>query len=112
MLEELEQELRKSKGGKLGGKLLSLLGGAVAIAGILLGGNIVLTLLGGVILALGQASQMLMTRDVFYTAVTRARELLILVGDDQTAHQMIDNYRQSKRYTALRVRLRKLCGVE
>ena len=32
-----------------------------------------------VILALGQASQMLMTRDVFYTAVTRARELLILV---------------------------------
>ena len=65
-----------------------------------------------VILALGQASQMLMTRDVFYTAVTRARELLILVGDDQTAHQMIDNYRQSKRYTALRVRLRKLCGVE
>ena len=65
-----------------------------------------------VILALGQASQMLMTRDVFYTAVTRARELLILVGDEQTAHQMIDNYRQSKRYTALRVRLRKLCGVE
>ena len=55
--EQLAQELRKSKGGKLGGKLLSLLGGAVAIAGILLGGNIVLTLLGGVVLALGQAVQ-------------------------------------------------------
>ena len=40
--EQLAQELCKSKGGKLGGKLLSLLGGAVAIAGILLGGNIVL----------------------------------------------------------------------
>mgnify|MGYP007028395213 CR=1 FL=1 len=40
--EQLAQELRKSKGGKLGGKLLSLLGGAVAIAGIILGGNIVL----------------------------------------------------------------------
>ena len=55
--EQLAQELRKSKGGKLGGKLLSLLGGAVAIVGILLGGNIVLILLGGVVLALGQAVQ-------------------------------------------------------
>ena len=64
-----------------------------------------------VILALSAAAPMLMTRDVLYTAVTRARALLILVGDDQTAYRMIDNYRQSKRYTALRVRLRKLCGV-
>ena len=55
--EQLAQELRKSKGGKLGGKLLSLVGGVVAIAGIILGGNIVLTLLGGVVLALGQAVQ-------------------------------------------------------
>lgn len=65
-----------------------------------------------VILALSPGSQMLMTRGVLYTAVTRAKELLIMVGDDQTAYQMIDNVRQSKRYTALRVRLRKLCGVE
>ncbi len=63
-----------------------------------------------VILALG-GSQMLMTRGVLYTAVTRAKELLILVGDEGIAHQMIDNFRQSRRYTALRVRLRKLCGV-
>ena len=65
-----------------------------------------------VILSLGQGSRMLMTRDVLYTAVTRARELLIIVGDDQTAYQMIDNFRQSRRYTALRVRLRKLCGAD
>ena len=58
-----------------------------------------------VILALAASSQMLLTRDVLYTAVTRARELLILVGDDATAYRMIDNYRQSKRYNALRVRL-------
>ena len=64
-----------------------------------------------VILAIGGSSQLLMTRGVLYTAVTRAKELLILVGDDAAAHQMIDNYRQSRRYTALRVRLRKLCGV-
>ena len=65
-----------------------------------------------VILALSPGSQMLLTRGVLYTAVTRAKELMIMVGDDQTAYQMIDNYRRSKRYTALRVRLRKLCGVE
>ncbi|MDO5412313.1 MAG: ATP-dependent RecD-like DNA helicase [bacterium] len=65
-----------------------------------------------VILALSPGSQMLLTRSVLYTAVTRAKELMIMVGDDQTAYQMIDNYRRSKRYTALRVRLRKLCGVE
>lgn len=65
-----------------------------------------------VILALSPSSQMLLTRGVLYTAVTRAKELMIMVGDDQTAYQMIDNYRRSKRYTALRVRLRKLCGVE
>ena len=65
-----------------------------------------------VILALSTGSQMLLTRGVLYTAVTRAKELMIMVGDDQTAYQMIDNYRRSKRYTALRVRLRKLCGVE
>ena len=65
-----------------------------------------------VILALSPGSQMLLTRGVLYTAVTRAKELMIMVGDDQTAYQMIDNYRRSKRYTALRVRLRKLCGAE
>ena len=64
------------------------------------------------ILALSPSSQMLMTRDVLYTAVTRAKELMILVGDEQTAYQMIDNSRQSKRYAAFRVRLRTLCGVD
>ena len=64
-----------------------------------------------VILALPSNLQALQTRGILYTAVTRARELLILVGDDATAYRMIDNYRQSKRYSALRVRIQKLCGV-
>ena len=55
--EHLSRQLRKSKGGKLGGKILSLLGGVVAIAGIILGGNIVLIVIGGVILGLGQMVQ-------------------------------------------------------
>ena len=63
-----------------------------------------------VILALSTTSQMLLTRSVLYTAVTRAKNLLIIVGDDETAHQMIDNSRRSNRYSALRVRLRALCS--
>ncbi|MFR2690692.1 MAG: hypothetical protein ACLTBV_04230 [Enterocloster bolteae] len=55
--EHLSRQLRKSKSGKLGGKLLSLVGGVVAIAGIILGGNIVLVVIGGVILGLGQMAQ-------------------------------------------------------
>ena len=64
-----------------------------------------------VILSLNGGSQLLMTRSVLYTAVTRARQLLILVGDDAAAKKMIENYRQARRYTALRVRLRQLCGL-
>lgn len=63
-----------------------------------------------VILALSSSSQMLLTRSVLYTAVTRAKTLLIIVGDDETVHQMIDNSRRSNRYSALRVRLMALCS--
>ena len=55
--EQLAQELRKSKGGKLGGKVISLLGAVIAVAGIILNGNIVLVVIGGVILGLGQMAQ-------------------------------------------------------
>ncbi|MBQ7474050.1 MAG: ATP-dependent RecD-like DNA helicase [Oscillospiraceae bacterium] len=65
-----------------------------------------------VILSLCAASQMLMSRDILYTAVTRAKELLILVGDDQIAFRMIDNVRQSRRYNALRLRIRNMSGIQ
>lgn len=55
--EQLAQELRNSKGGKLGGKILSLLGGVIAVAGMILGGNLVLVVIGGVVLGLGQMVQ-------------------------------------------------------
>lgn len=55
--EHLSQQLRKSKGGTLGGKILSLLGVVIAVMGIVLGGNIVLVVIGGVILGLGQMVQ-------------------------------------------------------
>ena len=58
-----------------------------------------------VILVLSPDAKMLLTRGVLYTAVTRAKDLLIMVGDDSIAHGMIDNQRKSRRYSALRLRL-------
>ena len=55
--EQLSQQLRKSKGGKWGGILLSLLGGVIVFAGIVQGGNLVLIVAGVVILALGQTAK-------------------------------------------------------
>ena len=55
--EQLAQELRKSKGGKLGGKILLLLGVVIAVVGMILGDNLVLVVIGGVVLGLGQMVQ-------------------------------------------------------
>lgn len=55
--EHMAQELRKSKGSKLGGKILSLLGVVIAVVGIILGGNLVMIVIGGVVLSLGQMVQ-------------------------------------------------------
>ena len=48
---------------------------------------------------------MLLTRGVLYTAITRARELLILVGNEEVVAQMTFNNRRDKRYSGLRWRL-------
>ena len=58
-----------------------------------------------VILAALDGAPMLMTRGVLYTAITRARDLLIIVGEDQTVAGMVANNRQSRRYSGLRARL-------
>ena len=46
-----------------------------------------------------------MTRGVLYTAITRAKELLVIVGDESVVARMTANNRQSKRYSGLRARL-------
>ena len=48
----------------------------------------------------------LQVRGVLYTAITRARELLILVGDDVTIGKMAENDRRTRRYSGLRWRLK------
>ena len=48
---------------------------------------------------------MLLTRGVLYTAVTRARNLLIMVGNEEIVAQMVANNRRNKRYSGLRYRI-------
>lgn len=48
---------------------------------------------------------MLMVRNLLYTALTRARELLVLVGQEDVIARMVRNNRIQKRYTTLQARL-------
>ena len=63
-----------------------------------------------VILALGGCSPKLLVRGVLYTAVSRAKKLLVCVGNEAAAYRMIDNYVRSRRYSGLRLRLLELSG--
>ena len=49
----------------------------------------------------------LLVRGVLYTAITRARRLLILAGDDAVLAQMAANNKQQRRYSGLRRRLKE-----
>ncbi len=59
-----------------------------------------------VVFAAVNAAPSLMVRGVLYTAITRARELLVMVGDDGAVRRMTENDRQQRRYSGLKWRLR------
>lgn len=59
----------------------------------------------GVALVCAPCAPALEVRGVLYTAITRARELLVLVGDDVTVANMAKNDRRARRYSGLRARL-------
>jgi exodeoxyribonuclease V alpha subunit len=54
-----------------------------------------------VVLPIGSAAEMLLSRNLFYTAVTRAQNMVILVGREDKVRTMVENNRQSMRYTGL-----------
>ena len=60
-----------------------------------------------VIISAAPCAPTLMVRNVLYTAITRARELLILVGDDRVICQMAATDRRSRRYSGLKFRLKE-----
>ena len=60
-----------------------------------------------VVIPLLSGPSMLMNRNLLYTAVTRARKCVTLVGNDTTFNQMIQNTSQQKRYSGLCDRIRE-----
>ena len=58
-----------------------------------------------VVLTAWNGSAYLLNKSVLYTAITRARELLIIVGREETVAIMTQNQKTSRRYTGLKLRL-------
>ena len=58
-----------------------------------------------VVIPLLSGPRMLMNRNLLYTAVTRAKKCVTIVGDDSTFEQMIENNSQQRRYSGLKNRL-------
>ena len=59
------------------------------------------------IIPMYNCSPVLMTRNLFYTAVTRAKNMVILVGRSDIPRKMVENNRQILRYTALKDKICK-----
>ena len=58
-----------------------------------------------VVLTAWNGSPYLLSRSILYTAITRARELLIIVGREETVAVMTENAKKNRRYTGLKLRL-------
>lgn len=65
-----------------------------------------------VVIPLLTGPRMLMSRNLLYTAVTRARKCVTIVGDETAFGRMIDNIVEQKRYTALARRIQELADGE
>ena len=61
-----------------------------------------------VIIPLISGPPMLLSRNLLYTAVTRAKKLAVIVGIPETMYKMVDNVREIQRYSSLEKRLRNL----
>ena len=58
-----------------------------------------------VVLAAWNGSPYLLSRSILYTAITRARDLLVIVGKEETVAVMTENAKRNRRYSGLKLRL-------
>ena len=65
-----------------------------------------------VIIPILSGPRMLMNRNLLYTAVTRARRCVTVVGSENTFAEMIRNEKQQQRYSSLDKRIRELDELE
>ena len=61
-----------------------------------------------VVIPVHSGPRMLMTRNLIYTAVTRARSCVCLVGIPEMFQSMVDNEMEQKRYTGLKDRIQEI----
>lgn len=61
-----------------------------------------------VVIPLLTGPRMLMNRNLLYTAVTRAKKCVTLVGNDSTFQEMIANVSEQKRFTGLKHRIKEM----
>ena len=64
-----------------------------------------------VVMPVAGGPPMLLTRNLFYTALTRARSLVVLVGREDVVRQMVENDHILKRYTTLTDRLTAMAAL-
>ena len=64
-----------------------------------------------VLLPLLQGPRMLMNRNLLYTAVTRAKQMVCILGSKNTVEEMIANEREENRHTGLERRIREMAGA-
>lgn len=60
-----------------------------------------------VVIPLLSGPRMLLNRNLLYTAVTRARRCVTIVGSEETFREMIKNEKQQRRYSSLDIRLKE-----
>ena len=60
-----------------------------------------------VVIPLLSGPRMLLNRNLLYTAVTRARKCVTVVGSEETFREMINNEKQQRRYSSLDARLKE-----
>ena len=65
-----------------------------------------------VVLPLLEGPRLLMNRNILYTAVTRAKKCICIVGDENVFHDMISNENEQKRYTSLKQRIKEVMVSE
>ena len=63
-----------------------------------------------VVIPLLSGPRQLFHRNLLYTAITRARKCVTIVGNDQTFQEMIRNTNEHNRNTSLAERIREFCG--
>lgn len=63
-----------------------------------------------VVIPMFQGPRMLMNRNILYTAVTRARKCVCMVGEEDIFHQMAANVNEQKRYSSLDKRIKEVMG--